>query len=100
MNRTYQFNVDVPGTYWYHSHQNGVVQVDKGLNGSLVVEPKDQQPVDKDYTLVLDEWTKDDSMTGMSHGGGHAAQGMMSEVKYEGYKPDFTVDPTVNNRPE
>jgi FtsP/CotA-like multicopper oxidase with cupredoxin domain len=73
---TYQFKVDVPGTYWYHSHQNGVVQVDKGLYGSLVVEPKDQQPVDKDYTLVLDEWMKDDSMTGMSHGGGHAGMNM------------------------
>lgn len=73
---TYQFKVDVPGTYWYHSHQNGVVQVDKGLYGSLVVEPKDQQPVDKDYTLVLDEWMKDDSMAGMSHSGGHAGMNM------------------------
>ncbi|TPG75993.1 multicopper oxidase family protein [Brevibacillus laterosporus] len=74
----YQFTVDVPGTYWYHSHQNGVVQVDKGLYGSLVVEPKDQQPVDKDYTLVLDEWMKDDSMSGMSHGGGHTGMNMGS----------------------
>ena len=73
---TYQFKVDVPGTYWYHSHQNGVVQVDKGLYGSLVVEPKEQQPVDKDYTLVVDEWLKDDSMAGMSHGGGHAGMSM------------------------
>ncbi|MGG0937133.1 multicopper oxidase family protein [Brevibacillus centrosporus] len=73
---TYQFKVDVPGTYWYHSHQNGVVQVDKGLYGSLVVEPKDQQPVDKDYTLVLDEWMKDESMAGMSHGGGQSDMNM------------------------
>lgn len=73
---TYQFKVDVPGTYWYHSHQNGVVQVDKGLYGSLVVEPKEPQPVDKDYTLVVDEWLKDDSMAGMSHGGGHAGMSM------------------------
>nr|WP_244873579.1 multicopper oxidase family protein [Brevibacillus reuszeri] len=73
---TYQFKVDVPGTYWYHSHQNGVVQVDKGLYGSLVVEPKEQQSVDKDFTLVVDEWLKDDSMAGMSHGGGHAGMSM------------------------
>jgi len=73
---TYQFKVDVPGTYWYHSHQNGVVQVDKGLYGSLVVEPKEQQNVDKDFTLVVDEWLKDDSMAGMSHGGGHAGMSM------------------------
>lgn len=63
---TYQFKVDVPGTYWYHSHQNGVVQVDKGLYGSFVVEPKDAQPADKDFTVVLDEWMEDESM---SHGG-------------------------------
>lgn len=73
---TYQFKVDVPGTYWYHSHQNGVVQVDKGLYGSLVVEPKEQQTVDKDFILVVDEWLKDDSMAGMSHGGGHAGMSM------------------------
>ncbi|MBG9567124.1 multicopper oxidase family protein [Brevibacillus agri] len=66
---TYQFKVDVPGTYWYHSHQKSVEQVDKGLYGSIVVEPKDAQPVDKDYTVVIDEWLKDD-MAGMSHGGG------------------------------
>ncbi|WP_412679673.1 multicopper oxidase family protein [Brevibacillus choshinensis] len=66
---TYEFKVDVPGTYWYHSHQNGVNQVDKGLYGSLVVEPKDAEPVDKDYTLVLDEWMQDDSMAEMHAGG-------------------------------
>ncbi|WP_312108132.1 multicopper oxidase family protein [Brevibacillus reuszeri] len=73
---TYQFKVDVPGTYWYHSHQNGVVQVDKGLYGTLVVEPKEQQPVDKDFSLVVDEWLKDESMAGMSHGGDHAGMNM------------------------
>ncbi|MGE7271975.1 multicopper oxidase family protein [Brevibacillus panacihumi] len=66
---TYQFKVDVPGTYWYHSHQDGVNQVDKGLYGSIVVEPNESVPVDKDFTLVLDEWMQDDSMAEM-HGGG------------------------------
>ncbi|SYX83653.1 Copper oxidase [Paenibacillus alvei] len=51
----YEFKATVPGTYWYHSHQDSVNQVDKGLYGSLIVEdPKEQ--VDRDYTLVLDEW--------------------------------------------
>ncbi|KQL50199.1 copper oxidase [Brevibacillus choshinensis] len=67
---TYQFKVDVPGTYWYHSHQNSVDQVDKGLYGSIVVEPKNAEPVDKDFTLVLDEWMQDDSMADMHGGGG------------------------------
>ncbi len=89
---TYKFKVDVAGTYWYHSHQNSSKQVDKGLYGSLVVEPTTPEPADKDFTLVLDEWMQDDSMaemhgSGMSHGtsapssdnsssGGHNMSGM------------------------
>ncbi|TKI55652.1 multicopper oxidase family protein [Brevibacillus antibioticus] len=70
---TYKFKVDVAGTYWYHSHQNSAKQVDKGLYGSLVVEPATAVPVDKDFTLVLDEWMQDDRMAemhgnGMNHG--------------------------------
>lgn len=53
---TYEFTADVIGTYWYHSHQESSKQVDMGLYGALIVEPKDQQNVDKDYTLILDEW--------------------------------------------
>ncbi|UVI33556.1 multicopper oxidase family protein [Paenibacillus spongiae] len=53
---TYKFTADVPGTYWYHSHQDGVNQVDRGLYGSFIVEGKDETKVDRDYTLVLDEW--------------------------------------------
>ncbi|TCZ80247.1 multicopper oxidase family protein [Paenibacillus albiflavus] len=52
---TYEFKATVPGTYWYHSHQDSVNQLDRGLYGSLIVEdPKEQY--DRDYTLVLDEW--------------------------------------------
>lgn len=72
---TYRFKVDVAGTYWYHSHQNSSRQVDKGLYGSLVVEPKTPEPADKDVTLVLDEWMQDDSMAEM-HGGGGSMAGM------------------------
>lgn len=71
---TYEFKADDPGTYWYHSHQDGVNQLDKGLYGTFVVEGKEQKP-DRDYTLVLDEWMsqpageqKDNSsMEGMDH---------------------------------
>ncbi len=62
---TYEFKATTPGTYWYHSHQDSVNQVDKGLYGSLIVEdPKDD--FDKDYTLILDEWM---SSGGMNMGG-------------------------------
>ena len=53
---TYEFSADVTGTYWYHSHQEGSKQVDKGLYGALIVEPKVKEKIDKDFTLILDEW--------------------------------------------
>lgn len=58
---TYEFKATVPGTYWYHSHQDSVNQVDKGLYGSLVVEDP-QDTADRDYTLVLDEWMSSGDM--------------------------------------
>ncbi len=60
---TYEFKADVPGTYWYHSHQDSVNQVDRGLYGAFIVEPKEGSNVDRDYTLVLDEWMSS-GMTG------------------------------------
>lgn len=73
---TYEFTASVAGTYWYHSHQRSSVQVDKGLYGSLVVEPgaPTADPADQDVTLVLDEWMQDDSMAQM-HGGGNSGAG-------------------------
>lgn len=53
---TYEFVANNPGTYWYHSHQNGVEQLDKGLYGTKIIESQGDKNVDRDYTLVLDEW--------------------------------------------
>lgn len=55
---TYEFTADTPGTYWYHSHQDSVNQLDRGLYGSIVVEDPAEK-YDKDYTLMLDEWVTD-----------------------------------------
>lgn len=83
-NFTYEFKATVPGTYWYHSHQDGVNQVDKGLYGSFIIEGKEQKDYDRDYVLVLDEWMSNpesmnmedeqmdmgsDDMEGMDHEG-------------------------------
>lgn len=52
---TYTFTANKPGTYWYHSHQDSVNQIDRGLYGAFIVEdPKAKY--DDDYTLMLDEW--------------------------------------------
>jgi FtsP/CotA-like multicopper oxidase with cupredoxin domain len=68
---TYQFTATTPGTYWYHSHQDSVNQVDRGLYGSFIVESQDDK-IDKDYTLILDEWVSSGSrgtmdMSNMDH---------------------------------
>lgn len=55
---TYAFVPQVAGTYWYHSHQRGAKQVDRGLYGSLVIDPATEPHAvpDVDQTLVYDEW--------------------------------------------
>ncbi|WP_019425132.1 multicopper oxidase family protein [Paenibacillus sp. OSY-SE] len=102
---TYEFKATIPGTYWYHSHQDSVNQVDKGLYGSLVVEdPKDK--ADRDYTLVLDEWmnmemshsmdatdSMDGEMKGMEHrekeqqGDGHDTHGAAASSDASSVQP-------------
>lgn len=79
---TYEFNASVPGTYMYHTHQDGVNQIDKGLYGSFIIEPK-QKTYDKDYSVMLDEWMSNpeeaqSQMSGMDHGnmGGMDDKGM------------------------
>lgn len=64
---TYEFTPTIPGTYMYHTHQDGVKQLDKGLYGAFIVEP-DKKTYDKDYTLMLDEWISNPnaSMEGMN----------------------------------
>ncbi|WP_410513276.1 multicopper oxidase family protein [Paenibacillus sp. BR2-3] len=58
----YEFTANVQGTYWYHSHQDSVNQIDRGLYGSFIVEAKDNQAT-RDYTLMLDEWMSSGSST-------------------------------------
>lgn len=53
---TYTFKANHAGTYWYHSHQDSLNQIGKGLYGSFIVKQK-QDNVSADHTLVLDEWS-------------------------------------------
>ncbi|GAE32748.1 multicopper oxidase family protein [Halalkalibacter hemicellulosilyticus] len=64
---TYEYQADVSGTYWYHSHQDGARQVGKGLYGVFIVEPKDGESYDLDEVVVIDEWSSM-GMEDMDHG--------------------------------
>ncbi|MCX8131850.1 MAG: multicopper oxidase family protein [Clostridia bacterium] len=86
----YEFSADVEGTYWYHSHQESSSQVDKGLYGALIVEPKEKIKEYKDFTLILDEWMSDPS--GMEEMEGMGGSNEKSDGHMEGM--DMTSDGT------
>ncbi|CEF41787.1 copper resistance protein [Acetobacter senegalensis] len=54
---TYRFRVHQSGTYWYHSHSG--MQEAQGLYGAIVIDPVHPDPnqCDRDYVIVLSEWT-------------------------------------------
>ena len=57
----YAFDLKDAGTYWYHSHVRGWEQVARGLHGPLIVEEPTPPDVDRDLTLVLDDWRLDEA---------------------------------------
>ena len=52
---TYRFRLPDAGTFWYHSHANETVQVERGLYGAIVVRGPDEPELDADRVLVLDD---------------------------------------------
>jgi len=56
----YDFILDRPGTYWYHSHNKG--QYPDGLRGALIVhDPKDpyKGQYDEELVLTMSDWYHD-----------------------------------------
>jgi len=52
----YRFIAPDAGTFWYHAHFMSSEQVGRGLYGPLIVDETTPLPVDRDVTLVLDDW--------------------------------------------
>jgi len=55
---TYRFTVNQAGTYWYHSHSR--FQEQTGLYGPIVIEPRQQQPMQREHVILLSDWTDTD----------------------------------------
>ncbi len=53
----YEFVATPAGTRIYHSHVDPEVQMELGLYGALIIEPREPEPVkfDREYTILLDE---------------------------------------------
>ncbi|XEC96566.1 multicopper oxidase family protein [Paenibacillus tarimensis] len=67
---TYEFIARDPGTYWYHSHQQSSQQVQRGLIGRLIVEPKERTfQYDRDYAVTLQKLNDVSYLTNGKEGG-------------------------------
>ena len=70
----YDFPIRQSGTYWYHSHSG--LQEQSGHYGPMIIEPRGGDPikVDRDYILLLSEFTTLDPhfiMNRLRTGGGY-----------------------------
>lgn len=54
--RVYAFDAADVGTFWFHSHQNALEQIAKGMFGALVVLPDGGVPEDVDRVVMLHTW--------------------------------------------
>lgn len=54
---TFEFQMRHSGTYWYHSHTH--LQEQSGVYGSIVVTPRNGEPVkaDREQVLLYSDWT-------------------------------------------
>jgi CopA family copper-resistance protein len=59
---TYRFPIKQAGTYWYHSHSG--MQEQTGMYGALILVPREKEPYeyDRDYAILLSDWTDEDPM--------------------------------------
>lgn len=51
----YRFVVPDAGTFWYHSHANETVQLERGMYGALIVEDDNDPVFDRERVMVLDD---------------------------------------------
>jgi FtsP/CotA-like multicopper oxidase with cupredoxin domain len=70
----YHFAPPDAGTFWYHTHFGSSEQLARGLYGVLIVEERVPVEVDRDLTLVVDDWRlMDDGRIQPSFGNFHDA---------------------------
>lgn len=64
----YRFIVPDAGTFWYHSHQNETVQMERGMYGGIVIEDIADPIFDDEKVLVLDDMQLNASNEFTQHG--------------------------------
>ncbi|TFD81584.1 multicopper oxidase family protein [Cryobacterium fucosi] len=93
---SYQFRLNRPGTYWYHSHVD--TQRERALYGALIIDdPKEPLLYDQEWVIVLDDWldgitgTPEEVLEELSMGTGMAGMDMGASMKHmlAGSKSDY-----------
>ena len=59
-NFTYVFSPPDAGSFWYHSHDNSLVQIGRGLAGALIVEEAEPPQADRELLWVIQDWRLSD----------------------------------------
>ena len=52
----YEFTLRQHGTYMYHPHADEMVQIAVGMMGLFVVHPREPEPVERDFGILLHAW--------------------------------------------
>jgi FtsP/CotA-like multicopper oxidase with cupredoxin domain len=52
----YAFAPPDAGTFWYHSHDDSLMQIGRGLAGALIVEEADPPAVDRELLWTVQDW--------------------------------------------
>ncbi len=52
----YAFTPPDAGTFWYHSHDDSLVQMGRGLAGALIVEEPEPPRVDRELLWTIQDW--------------------------------------------
>jgi FtsP/CotA-like multicopper oxidase with cupredoxin domain len=56
----YRFVVPDAGTFWYHSHANETVQLERGMYGALIVEDASDPVTDGEKVFMIDDMKLDE----------------------------------------
>ncbi|MCG3117852.1 MAG: copper resistance system multicopper oxidase [Candidatus Manganitrophus sp. SA1] len=95
---TYRFPLKQSGTYWYHSHSGFQEQL--GVYAPMIVDPIEPDPVkyDRDYVVMLSDWTFEDPMklmgklkkqAGYTNFQKRTMREFLSEAKKNGWRATF-----------
>jgi FtsP/CotA-like multicopper oxidase with cupredoxin domain len=67
---TYRFTLLDAGTFWYHTHSNEPVQLERGLYGAIIVRAADEPLLDRERVFVLRDVMLDADGQVAPHGDG------------------------------